>query len=75
MHDQQGQGTIFTSMIGAIYSYHATLSRKWSLLFGARAAMFNKYLDWDKLTFGDMIDPRAGFIYQTGDVPRGTSPV
>lgn len=41
------------------------------MLFGARAAMFNKYLDWDKLTFGDMIDPRRGFIYQTGDVPRG----
>ncbi|MEZ4889562.1 MAG: hypothetical protein R2779_03050 [Crocinitomicaceae bacterium] len=24
-------------------------------------------MDWDKLTFGDMIDPRKGFIYQTGD--------
>ena len=32
---------------------------------------FKKFLDWDKLTFGDMIDPRRGFIYQTGDVPRG----
>lgn len=73
MHDQQGQGTIFTSMIGAIYSYHLRVNRKFSLMFGARAAMFNKYLDWDKLTFGDMIDPRAGFIYQTGDVPRGGS--
>ena len=41
------------------------------MLFGARAAMFNKYLDWEKLTFGDMIDPRRGFIYATGDVPRG----
>jgi type IX secretion system PorP/SprF family membrane protein len=40
-------------------------------MFGAKAAMTNKYLDWDKLTFGDMIDPRRGFIYQTGDVPRG----
>ncbi len=73
LHDQQGQGTIFTSMIGAIYSYHLTINRKWSAMFGARASMFNKYLDWDKLTFGDMIDPRAGFIYQTGDVPRGGS--
>ena len=43
------------------------------MLFGARAAMYNKYLDWDKLTFGDMIDPRKGFIYETGDVPRGGS--
>lgn len=73
MHDQQGQGTIFTSMLGLVYSYHLKVNRKFSMMFGVRAAMFNKYLDWDKLTFGDMIDPRRGFIYQTGDVPRGNS--
>ena len=70
-HDQQGQGTINTSMLGLIYSYHLTLNRKWKMLFGARAAWYQKFLDWDKLTFGDMIDPRRGFIYSTGDVPRG----
>lgn len=73
MHDQQGQGTIFTSMLGAVYSYHLNVNRKFKMMFGARAAMFNKFLDWDKLTFGDMIDPRRGFIYQTGDVQRGGS--
>ncbi|GAB5419096.1 MAG: hypothetical protein Crog4KO_06040 [Crocinitomicaceae bacterium] len=72
-HDQQGQGTIFTSMIGAVYSYHLNVSRKFKMMFGARASMYNKYLDWSKLTFGDMIDPRRGFIYQTGDVQRGGS--
>jgi type IX secretion system PorP/SprF family membrane protein len=72
-HDQQGQGTISTSMFGLIYSYHAKLNRKWKLLFGARASWYQKFLDWDKLTFGDMIDPRRGFIYSTGDVPRGGS--
>ena len=71
MHDQQGQGTITTSMLGLIYSYNLKVNRKFSLMFGARAAWFQKFLDWDKLTFGDMIDPRRGFIYQTGDVPRG----
>jgi type IX secretion system PorP/SprF family membrane protein len=40
-------------------------------MFGTQAAYYQKYLDWSKLTFGDMIDPRRGFIYQTGDVPRG----
>ncbi|MDG1147874.1 MAG: type IX secretion system membrane protein PorP/SprF [Crocinitomicaceae bacterium] len=70
-HDQQGQGTIYTSSLGLVYSKHLKLSRKWTLNFGAKAAMTNKFLDWDKLTFGDMIDPRRGFIYQTGDVPRG----
>ena len=72
-HDQQGQGTINTSMLGLVYSYHLTLGRKWKMMFGARAAWYQKFLDWDKLTFGDMIDPRRGFIYATGDVPRGGS--
>lgn len=72
-HDQQGQGTINTSMLGIVYSYHLKVSRKFSMMFGARAAWYQKFLDWDKLTFGDMIDPRRGFIYSTGDVPRGGS--
>lgn len=72
-HDQQGQGTINTSMLGLVYSYHITFSKKWKGMVGARAAWYQKFLDWDKLTFGDMIDPRRGFIYATGDVPRGGS--
>jgi len=70
-HDQQGKGTINTSMLGLIYSYHLKVSRKFAMLFGARAAWYQKFLDWDKLTFGDMIDPRRGFVYQTNDIRRG----
>jgi type IX secretion system PorP/SprF family membrane protein len=71
IHDQQGQGTIQTSMIAGTYSYYLKVNRKFRIMFGGQAAYFQKYLDWSKLTFGDMIDPRRGFIYQTGDVPRG----
>ena len=71
-HDVQARGTISTTMLGGIYSYNLKVNRKFSIMFGARAAYYQKYLDWSKLTFGDMIDPRRGFIYQTGDVPRGT---
>ncbi len=71
MHDQQGQGTIQTSMVAGTYSYYLKVNRKFRIMLGAQAAYFQKYLDWSKLTFGDMIDPRRGFIYQTGDVPRG----
>jgi len=71
MHDQQGQGTIQTSMIAGTYSYYLKVNRIFRIMFGGQAAYFQKYLDWSKLTFGDMIDPRRGFIYQTGDVPRG----
>ncbi|MCF8416279.1 MAG: PorP/SprF family type IX secretion system membrane protein, partial [Crocinitomicaceae bacterium] len=31
-HDQQGQGTINTSMLGLVYSYHLTLGRKWKMM-------------------------------------------
>ena len=44
-HDQQGTGTIYTSSLGLIYSYHLKVNRKFSMLFGAKAAMTNKYLD------------------------------
>ncbi|MGB0933896.1 MAG: PorP/SprF family type IX secretion system membrane protein [Lishizhenia sp.] len=70
-HDQQGQGTINHSTLSLIYSYHLKVNRKFSMLFGAKATWNQKSLDWDKLTFGDMIDPRRGFIYGTGDLPRG----
>ena len=38
---------------------------------GAGSQLPAKQLDWSKLSFGDMIDPRRGFIYETQDVPRG----
>jgi type IX secretion system PorP/SprF family membrane protein len=72
-HDQQGKGTISTSMISLIYSYHLKVNRKFTMLFGARTAYYQKSLDVTKLTFGDMIDPRKGFIYNTGDVLQNAS--
>lgn len=40
--------------------------------FGAQFAKLN---DWDGLTFGDMIDPRSGFVYQTQEIQPNTSRV
>jgi len=71
MHDQQGSNTIQTSSLALIYSYHLKVNRKFTMMFGGQAQFAMKFLDWSKLTFGDMIDPRRGFIYQSGDVPRG----
>jgi type IX secretion system PorP/SprF family membrane protein len=71
-NDMAGKNTINWSTINVAYSYHLHVTRKFSILFGAQATWNQKFLDWNKLTFGDMIDPRRGFIYQTGDVPRGT---
>ena len=70
-HDQQGQGTISHTTASLIYSYHLKVNRQFSMMFAGKATWNQKFLDWDRLTFGDMIDPRRGFIYATGDVPRG----
>ena len=69
--DNAGQGTLKTSTISGIYSYQQAISRKFSIRAGFQATYFQKSLDWNKLTFNDMIDPRYGFIYETQDIPRG----
>lgn len=70
-NDRAGKGTLTTTTISGIYSYQQAISRKFSLKAGFQATYFQKSLDWSKLTFGDMIDPRKGFIYETQDIPRG----
>lgn len=72
-NDEAGEATLRTQTISLIYSYHLPVNRKFSVRFGAQAGYFQRSLDWSKLTFGDMIDARRGFVYQTGDVPRGGS--
>jgi type IX secretion system PorP/SprF family membrane protein len=57
--------------VSGIYSYQQPISRKFSIKAGLQASYFQKTLDWSQLTFGDMIDPRKGFIYSTADQQRG----
>jgi type IX secretion system PorP/SprF family membrane protein len=65
MSDRQGEGALTTQGLAGIYSVRIKLSREWAMNFGAQARFVNKFIDWDKLTFGDMIDSRQGFIYLT----------
>ena len=72
MHDQAGQNTLQTTRITGMYAYQQSLTRKkLSIRAALEASYFQKALDWSNLTFGDMIDPRRGFIYETQDTPRG----
>jgi Outer membrane protein beta-barrel domain len=47
-----------------------TLSDRWAVEAGVGCVRlgYQSKIDTDDLTFGDMIDPRRGFIYNTGDV-------
>lgn len=71
--NDEAANTLKTTRVSAIYSYQLKVNRKFSVRTGVEATFFQKSLDWSKLTFGDMIDDRRGFVYQTGDVPRGGS--
>src|SRR5690554_2287742 len=54
-HDQQGKGTINTTTLSLIYNYHLKVNRKFTMMFAGKATWNQKFLDWDKLTFGDMM--------------------
>jgi type IX secretion system PorP/SprF family membrane protein len=71
LNDRAAQNTLSTTTLSGIYSYQQPITRKFSIKAGLQATYFQKSLDWSKLTFGDMIDARKGFIYETQDIPRG----
>lgn len=69
LRDEAGEGTLTTTNVSGIYSYEQPINRHFSIRAGFQATFFQKAIDWSKLTFGDMIDPRYGFIYNTKEVP------
>jgi type IX secretion system PorP/SprF family membrane protein len=72
-NDRAGQATINTTNISGIYSYQLNITREFSMKVGLQATYAQKSVDWSKLNFGDMIDPRRGFVYNTTEVPNVTS--
>ena len=72
-NDRAGQATINTTNISGMYSYQLNITREFSMKIGMEATYAQKSVDWSKLNFGDMIDPRRGFVYNTTEVPNVTS--
>ena len=48
-----------------MYSFQFKIADKITIAPGIEFGLVNKSIDFSKLTFGDMIDPRYGFIYST----------
>ena len=65
--DKAGAGNLNTTHINLTYSYHLKVSKKFALNAGFEAAYRQLGIDWTQLTFGDMIDPVQGFIYNTNE--------
>lgn len=64
-NDVAGDGTLVTTNVSGIYSYHLPVSRNFSIKAGFQATYAQRTLDWTRLTFGDQIDSKFGFIYAT----------
>lgn len=76
MYDAAGQGTIITSRgdinlaLPIVLMKDTTGRGKLVIQPGLQFSIQSKSVDWSKLNFGDMIDPRRGFVYNTGEVPN-----
>jgi type IX secretion system PorP/SprF family membrane protein len=73
LHDNAGQGTMSITGFSGMYAYQLAINREFSMSFGFEATFRQKKLDWSKLNFGDMIDPKYGFIYNTQEVKNQES--
>lgn len=64
-NDESGSNLLSTNSISALYSNQQRLTEKLYVRAGLQATYTQKRLNWDGLTFPDMIDPQLGFIFQT----------
>lgn len=67
LNDKAGMGTMGITRFSGMYAYQLAVTREFSMAFGFQATYGQKKLDWSKLTFGDQIDPKYGFIYNTNE--------
>lgn len=73
LNDKAGEGTLTTTDVSLMYAYQLNINREFSIRMGLQATYAQKKVDWEKLTFGDMIDPRYGFIYPTAEIKPETT--
>lgn len=63
--DRAGEGVLSTTSASFMYSYEFKLNRKFSIRAGFQATAVQRAIDVSNLRFGDMIDARRGFVYQS----------
>jgi len=69
VRDEAANGALSLTEASLIYSYHLSVSREFSILFGAQGTFRQRALDWGSLTFPDQIDPFYGFVKPTNEIP------
>ena len=67
VRDGSGKGTFQTTSVAASYAYHTPLTKKLSMSAGIKVGFVQKSIDWQALTYGDMIDKNKGFVYESSE--------
>ena len=68
MNDKSGDATWTTGTYSGMYAYQLNFNRKVSLRAGFQGSYIQKSIDLSKLTFGEQIDPRFGFVYPSNEI-------
>jgi len=64
--DNAGNGILKTNKAAAIYTYRLRVNREWQLKWGIELGLVQSRLNWEKLVFGDQIDPILGTVTPGG---------
>lgn len=67
LYDRAGEGSISQTDVVFSLAKPVRLSQGWSLSLGMQAKYGNRRLEWESLTFYDMLDSRRGFVNQTAE--------
>jgi type IX secretion system PorP/SprF family membrane protein len=68
-NDRAGNGTLKTNSAMLVYAPHFALGKNIVLKPALSAGVITKSVNWAHLNFGDMIDPRHGFVNNTTFAP------
>lgn len=70
--DSAGQGIYKTNRASAFYSYQVRMDEDFAVKFGVQAGLIQTRINWERLLFGDQIDPINGPVGPDGSVlPTG----
>ncbi|MEX0967610.1 MAG: type IX secretion system membrane protein PorP/SprF [Bacteroidia bacterium] len=64
-YDKAGDGELSNTVFSGMYSYHLNVTREFAIKAGLQASMYTRSIDFNKLKWGDQIDARRGFVFQT----------
>jgi type IX secretion system PorP/SprF family membrane protein len=67
--DDAGDGILRTFQASLMYAYTLRVSNDMFINMSMQGTLYQKYLNWNLLRFGDQIDPLIGFTLPTQDKP------